>query len=62
LTFKIIKDKIIKKILKPKKSEEQKMAESLVRVHTHTHTQGNLVNEKQTSIKSALLNVQIKDR
>ena len=30
--------------------------------HTHTHTQGNLINEKETSIKNALLNIQIKDR
>jgi len=60
LTFKIIKDKIIKKILKPKKSEEQKMAESLVRVHTHTHTQGNLINKTKISIEYALLNIQIK--
>jgi len=38
------------------------MPESLGRVHTHTHTQGNLINEVQTSIKYALLNIQIKDR
>ena len=38
------------------------MAESLARVHTHTHTQGNLINKKEISIKNALLNIQIKDR
>ena len=31
------------------------MAEMLARVHTHTHTQGNLINEKISSIKNALL-------
>ena len=31
------------------------MAETLVRVHTHTHTQGNLINKKEISIKHALL-------
>ena len=31
------------------------MAETLMRVHTHTHTQGNLINKKETSIKDALL-------
>ena len=31
------------------------MAETLMRVHTHTHTQGNLINEKEISIKNALL-------
>ena len=29
------------------------MAETLMRVHTHTH--GNLINKKETSIKYALL-------
>ena len=33
------------------------MPESLVRVHT-----GNLINKKETSMKYALLNIQIKDR
>ena len=36
------------------------MAESLARVHTYT--QGNLINEKEISMESALLNIQIKDR
>jgi len=39
-----------------------KNLETVARVHTHTHTQGNLINKKQTSIKYALLNIQIKDR
>ena len=34
--------------------------ETVARVHTHTHTQGNLINKKETSIKNALLNIQIK--
>ena len=34
------------------------MPESLARVHM----QGNLINKKETSIKNALLNIQIKDR
>ena len=29
---------------------------------THTHTQGNLVDKKETSIKYALLNIYITDR
>jgi len=44
------------------KSEELKMAESLVRVHTHAHTHGNLINEKETSMKYALLKIYITDR
>ena len=31
------------------------MARTLVRVHTHTHTQGNLINEKEISMNYALL-------
>ena len=31
------------------------MAETLMRVHTHTHTQGDLTDKKETSIKNALL-------
>ena len=31
------------------------MAEMPVGVHTHTHTHGNLINKKETSIRSALL-------
>lgn len=39
------------------------MARTLVGVHTHTHTHTcNLINEKETSMKSALLIIQIKDR
>ena len=36
------------------------MAETVARVHTHTHTQCDLINEKEISIKNALLNIQIK--
>ena len=39
-----------------------KNPETVARVHTHTHTQGNLINGEQRSIKDALLNIQIKDR
>ena len=38
------------------------MAKTVARVHTHTHTQGNLINREQISIEYALLNIQIKDR
>jgi len=33
-----------------------------LREYTHTHTQGNLINKEQISMKHALLNIQIKDR
>ena len=33
------------------------MAEMLVRVHTRAHTQGNLINEKETSIKMLLFKI-----
>ena len=36
------------------------MAETVARVYTHT--QGNLINKEETSIKYALLNIQLKDR
>ena len=36
------------------------MAEMLVRVYIHTH--GNLINEKEKSIKDALLMIHRKDR
>ena len=38
------------------------MAETLVRVHTHTHTQGNLTNKKEISMRNALLVIDRKDR
>ena len=37
------------------------MAESLARVHTHTHTQGNLINVNKISMKYALLNIYARD-
>ena len=36
------------------------MAETLVRVHIHT--QGNLINKKEISMKNALLVIDRKDR
>ena len=36
------------------------MAKTLMRVHTHTH--GNLINKKLTSIKMLLLMINKKDR
>ena len=36
-----------------------KMARMLVVVHTHTHTQGNLINEK-TSMNNALLKMNLR--
>ena len=38
-----------------------KNLETVARVHTHTHTQGNLINRKETSIKYALLNMYARD-
>ena len=38
------------------------MAEMLVGVHTHTHTQGNLIDKKEISIEYALLILERKDR
>ena len=37
------------------------MSESLMGVHTHTHT-GNSINKEKTSMNNALLIIQIKDR
>mgnify|MGYP003484880975 CR=1 FL=1 len=42
--------------------EEKEMPEMLVRVHTHTHTQGNLIDRKSISIKMLLLMINKKDR
>ena len=41
---------------------ENKMAVTVARVHTHTHTQGNLVNNKKESMISALLNMHITEQ
>ena len=38
------------------------MVETLARVHTHTHTQGNLIDKIETSIEYALLMLERKDR
>ena len=38
-----------------------KNARMLATVHTHTHTQGNLIKYKKLSINSALLNVYARD-
>ena len=37
------------------------MAETVARVHTHTHTLGNLVNNKKESMISALLKVYMRE-
>jgi len=46
-----------------KEKEVTKMAETLARVDTHArgHTQGNLINKKEKSIKNALLNIYARD-
>ena len=38
------------------------MAKTVERVHTHTPTQGNLINRNEASMKNALLNMKVKDR
>ena len=38
------------------------MAKTLERVHTHTHTLGNLINEKVTSMKMLLFKIYITDQ
>ena len=38
------------------------MIKTLARVHTHTHTQGNLINRKEISMNNALLVINKEDR